>query len=683
MGMTKAEPVDASTSSQDSARTGRPWELYFAIAAGVTYASGLIAEYAVGAPGAVYIPLFLATYFFGGYFTVIEAFSAVRRGRFEVDFLMIVAAVGAAAVGQFGEGAVLLFLFSLGHALEEYAMSRATKSIEALAALAPRTAAVRVGGVVEERPVEALVLGDVVVVRPNSRVPADGFVSVGDTAIDQSAVTGESIPVEKAAVPDSTAALARPEGVALESRVFAGTVNGPGAFDMVVTAAASDSTLARVVALVRGADTTQSPTQRFIDRFQRIYVPAVILGVLAVLAFGLVVLSEPFADAFYRAMVVLVAASPCALAIATPAAVLAGLARSARAGVLTKGGGPLENLAKVRAIAFDKTGTLTWGHPSVTDLAPAPGTRVDELRAVAVAVESLSDHPLAGAIVRDLSARVAAGDALVAKDLEGVTGRGVRAMIGGDEILVGNLRMMTDAGLTLPPDVAADVDRLQGLGRTTMVISRGGRFLGVIGVMDQPRLESRDTLEALRRDGVSELVMMSGDNQQVATAVGEAVGIDRAMGELLPEDKVAAIRELGRGGRLTCMVGDGVNDAPAMANATIGIAMGAAGSTVALETADIALMSDDLGRVPFIRRLSRATARIIRQNLIAALAIVAFLVPASLIGLEMGPIVLVHEGSTIIVVLNALRLLRFEKDGEHRGIVHEDRPGMPGPSTGS
>ncbi|RZS58928.1 Cd2+/Zn2+-exporting ATPase [Microcella putealis] len=680
--MSKARAASGSIEQHGHDRADRPWELYFAIAAGITYASGLVAEYAVGAPAAVYVPLFLATYFFGGYFTVIGAFSSVRRGRFEVDFLMIVAAIGAAAVGQFGEGAVLLFLFSLGHALEEYAMSRATKSIEALAALAPRTATVRVGeGILEERPVEALLPGDVLVVRPNSRVPADGFVSVGDTAIDQSAVTGESIPVEKTAVPDSAVALARPEGVAVESRVFAGTVNGPAAFDMVVTAAAGDSTLARVVTLVREADTAQSPTQRFIDRFQRIYVPAVVLGVLGVLAFGLLALSEPFGDAFYRSMVVLVAASPCALAIATPAAVLAGIARSARAGVLTKGGGPLENLAKVRAIAFDKTGTLTWGHPSVTDVAPAPGAMVEELQAVAVAVESLSDHPLAGAIVRDLAERVADGDALIATDLEGVTGRGVRARIEGDEVLVGNLRMMADGGLTLPPEVAGDVDRLQGQGRTTMVVARGGRVLGVIGVMDQPRLESRDTLEALRRDGVSELVMMSGDNQQVADAVGTAVGIDTAMGELLPEDKVAAIRGLGSDGRLTCMVGDGVNDAPAMANATISIAMGAAGSAVALETADIALMSDDLGRVPFIRRLSRATTGIIRQNLIAALAIVAFLVPASLIGLSMGPIVLIHEGSTIIVVLNALRLLRFEVGGEHRGIAHEDRPGTPAPSA--
>lgn len=673
MTSTKNSPT---LTARASARTERPWELYFAIAAGVTYVAGMLAEYAFGAPQTITIPLFLATYVFGGTFTLKEAFESVRRGRFEVDFLMIVAAVGAASVGRFGEGAVLLFLFSLGHALEEYAMSKATKSIEALAALAPRTATVRLGdGSTEERPVEDLAAGDVVVVRPNSRVPADGFVSVGSTSIDQSAVTGESIPVEKIPVTDPAGALARPDGISAESRAFAGTVNGPGAFDMVVTAAAADSTLARVIALVRDADAEQSPTQRFIDRFQRFYVPAVIVGVVAVLAFGLVVLGEPFGDAFYRAMLVLVAASPCALAIATPAAVLAGIARAARAGVLAKGGAALEAFAKVDAIAFDKTGTLTWGHPTVTDIVTTSDATDAELRSVAVAIEKLSDHPLAGAVVRDLAPNVEPGDVLIATDLEAVTGRGVQARIDGELVLLGSLRLMTDSSLAVPGELNEQVKRLQDAGRTTMVVARGGRFLGVIAVMDEPRRESKETIDALRREGVRELVMISGDNQQVADAVGRAVGIDSAIGELLPEDKVEAIRRLGARGRSTAMVGDGVNDAPAMAAATVGIAMGAAGSTVALETADIALMSDDLGRVPFVRRLSRATSTIIRQNLIAALVIVAILVPASLLGLSMGPIVLIHEGSTIIVVLNALRLLRFERNGEHRNITHEDRPG--------
>lgn len=650
-------------------------ELYFAIAAGVTYAGGLLADFVFRAPEPTAAGLYLLTYLFGGYFTVRGAWASIRRGRFEVDFLMIVAAIGAAAVGKLAEGAVLLFLFSIGHALEEYAMARATRSIEALAELAPRTATVRVtDGSTQERAVDELAVGDIVVVRPNSRVAADGFVSVGSTAIDQSAVTGESIPVEKRAVEDVQRALAHPDLVPSGSRVFAGTVNGSGAFDMVVTAAAADSTLARVVTLVKEADTAQSPTQRFIDRFQRFYVPGVLLVVVIVWAVGLFVLREPFGDAFFRAMVVLVAASPCALAIATPAAVLAGVARAARAGVLVKGGAPLETLGKVEAMAFDKTGTLTWGHPRVTDTVAATGVPVDRLIRVALAVETLSDHPLAGAVVRDLGKRVSAGQRLTATNLEAVTGRGVRASVDGRAVLLGNVRMLNEAGIPLPADLAVEVERLQYEGRTTMVITHGDSVLGAIGVMDAPKREAQETLATLRNSGIGELVLISGDNQKVAEAVGKSVGVDRAVGELLPEDKVETIQTLSSGGRITCMVGDGVNDAPAMAYASVGIAMGAAGSAVALETADIALMSDDLGRVPFVVRLSRATTRLIRQNLIAALAIVAVLVPASLMGLSMGPIVFIHEGSTIIVVLNALRLLRFDHGRDHHGILHEDRP---------
>ncbi|WP_051224015.1 heavy metal translocating P-type ATPase [Pseudoclavibacter soli] len=660
-----------SVEAEDDSRL----ELGFAITSGVAYFAGLLAEYAFGAPEAVVIGLYVAAGFFGSFFTVRSAWRSVRAGRFEVDFLMIVAAVGAAAIGRWGEGAVLLFLFSIGHALEEYAMSRATKSIEALGELTPRTATVRgAHGELSERAVEALEVGDVVVVRPNSRVPADGFMLTGATSIDQSAVTGESIPVEKAPVVDPQRAAANVAGIPARSKVFAGTVNGPAVFEMSVTASAADTTLARVVRLVTEADTAQSPTQRFIDRFQRWYVPAVILAVLVVLAFGLVVLGEPFADSFYRAMLVLVAASPCALAIATPAAVLAGIARAGRAGVLVKGGLPLETLGRVDAMAFDKTGTLTWGHPTVTEAIAAPGVSDAELAAVAHAVETLSDHPLATAIVRDLAPFVAAEARLSADDLNAVTGRGVRARVADDEVLVGSTRLIEEAGIDLPTSVAQAVARLQAEGRTTMVVSRGTTVLGVIGVMDAPKQEARATLAVLRNAGVDDLVLISGDNQHVAEAVGGSVGVDRAIGGLLPEDKVQAIRGLSDGGRIICMVGDGVNDAPAMANASLGIAMGAAGSAVALETADIALMADDLGRVPFVVRLSRATTRIIRQNLIVALAVVVGLVTAGLLGLPMGPIVFLHEGSTILVVLNALRLLRFENHRDHAGIVHEDRP---------
>ncbi len=651
------------------------WELVFAIASGVTYFAGLLAEHAFHAPKGLYLTLFLATYFFGGFFTVKEAAQSIRRGKFEVDFLMIVAALGAAAVGKFSEGAVLLFLFSLGHALEEFAMSRASKSIDALAELAPRTAMRRLpSGVVEEIPIEDVAVGDRLAVLPDTRVPADGYVLDGTSSVDQAAVTGESIPVEKFPAPSTGEGEA--SSVPDSSRLFAGTVNGSGAMDMRVTAAAADTTLARVVKMVRDADASQSPSQRSVDRFQKWYVPAVLIAVLAVLGFGLAFLDEGFSASFYRSMLVLVAASPCALAIATPAAVLSAIARAGRAGILVKGGAPLEMLGRVDAVAFDKTGTLTWGRPSVTDVVPTAGVTVQELSSVAVAVESLSDHPLAAAVVRDLEGE--GGDALRATDIRSLPGRGVEARVGGDLALVGSVLLMEQEEVPVPNSVAEAVERLQGEGRTTMVVALDGRVLGVIGVMDVLKAEGAQTLAALKGLGVKQLVMISGDNQQVAAALARQVGVDQAFGSKLPEGKVATIRELNDQGYTTAMVGDGVNDSPALATADVGIAMGAAGSAVALETADVALMSDDLGRLPFAIRLSRATTRIIKQNLFAAMGIVAILVPASLFGLAMAPIVVIHEGSTLLVIANALRLLNFQRNRDHEGIEHEEAPSAPG-----
>ncbi|HCM51297.1 MAG TPA: heavy metal translocating P-type ATPase, partial [Microbacterium sp.] len=484
----------------------------------------------------------------------------------------------------------------------------------------------------------------------------------------------ESMPIEKEPVADRERAMRTVDTLPASNRVFAGTVNGSGVLEVVVSATAADSTLSKVVELVRTADQAASPTQQFINRFQRWYVPAVILGVAATLVVAMSVFSQPFTDAFYLAMTVLVAASPCALAIATPAAVLAGVARAARAGVLVKGGAPLETLGRVRAMAFDKTGTLTWGNPQVTSVTPVDGVDGSLLVPILVAVESLSDHPLAAAIVRDLAGQVSEAERVEASDLNAVVGRGVRATVDGEIVEVGNLRMFDEQGLTLPSSVEIAYTEARDSGQTLMIVRRGDRFLGVVGVMDTSRAESAQVLRVLRSANVGQLVMISGDNQRVADAVGREVGVDTAIGELLPEDKVAHITRLAETHRPIAMVGDGVNDAPAMARADIGIAMGAAGSTVALETCDIALMSDDLGRVPFAVRLSRATSRIIRQNLIASLAIVVLLVIATFIGLNIGAVVLIHEGSTLIVVANALRLLGFERGKEHAGIDHEDRP---------
>ncbi|MBN9172114.1 MAG: heavy metal translocating P-type ATPase, partial [Microbacterium sp.] len=413
--------------------------------------------------------------------------------------------------------AVLLFLFSLGHALEEYALGRASKSIESLAELAPRSALVRRGDAEPvEVPVEQILVGDRVVLRPNSRIPSDGFVLSGVSAVDQSAVTGESIPVEKEPVSDPERAARAVDAVPAGSRVFAGTVNGSGVLEISVTATASDSTLNKVVELVRNADQATSPTQQFIDRFQRWYVPAVILGVAATLGISWFAFAQPFPDAFYLSMTVLVAASPCALAIATPAAVLAGVARAARAGVVVKGGAPLETLGQVKAMAFDKTGTLTWGAPRVTSVTAADDGSDADLVATLVAVESLSDHPLAAAIVRDLSPRVPAPGRLSASDLNAIVGRGVTASIDGERVEVGNLRMFDEQQLTLPGTVATAYEQARNSGQTLMIVRRAGRFLGIVGVMDASRAESAQVLRALRDSGVGQLVMLSGDNQRVA-----------------------------------------------------------------------------------------------------------------------------------------------------------------------
>jgi Cd2+/Zn2+-exporting ATPase len=645
---------------------GERTEVVFALAAGAAYLAGLLVGWLTDLPEGTSIALYVAAYGFGGFFAAREAVDTIRAGRFEVDFLMLVAAAGAAALGRWAEGAVLLFLFSLGHALEHYAMGRARRAIEALAALAPKTALVRRGGDEVELLVERLEVGDVVVVRPNDRLPADGIVVSGQSSVDQAPVTGESVPVDKRPVDDPDEALRVPDRVPAEHRVFAGTINGAGALDVAVTRRAEDNTLSRVVQMVQEAETQRSPTQRFTDRFERVFVPAVLV-LVAVLLLGGFVVDEPFGDTFYRAMAVLVAASPCALAISTPSAVLSGVARAARGGVLIKGGAPLERLGTLTAIAFDKTGTLTEGRPRLTDVVAADGASERELLAVAVAIERHSDHPLAAAVARDGAQRVPDLPTLDVEDLRAITGRGVQGRVEGRFVHLGKAALFGEVdGPPLPATVRDADARLAEQGRTTMILRDGDRYLGVLGLMDTPRPEAAPAIARLRELGVRRTIMISGDNQRVADAVAGQVGLDEAWGDLMPEDKVTAIRRLSAEAGHSAMVGDGVNDAPAMANATVGIAMGAAGSDVALETADIALMSDRLSQLPFATGLSRRTSAIIKQNLFISLGIVVVLIPATILGLGIGPAVLLHEGSTLIVVGNALRLLAY-RDERQRG----------------
>lgn len=620
-------------------------ELVFSLAAGASLLAGWLASRA-GWPDAVSQWPYWAAYAFGGFFTLRDAVQSLRSKRFDIDTLMLVAAAGAAALGQWAEGALLLFLFSLGHALEHTAMDRARRAIEALAELAPKTALVRRDGAEIEVEVENLLRGDRIIVKPGQRIAADGNVAEGASAVDQSPVTGESVPVDKSA----------------GDPVFAGTVNGEGVLLVDVTRLATESTLARMVRLVSEAQTQKSPTQQFTDRFERFFVPAVLVGAALLIAVP-PLLGYPFADAFYRAMAVLVAASPCALAIGTPAAVLSAVARAAQAGVLIKGGSHLENLGRLNAIAFDKTGTITEGRPRLTDVV-AFDVPENDLVSLAAAVESRSGHPLAQAIVTAARERGLRWNEPA--DAEAVTGKGIRATLDGRRVEIGNLKLF--AGESVNKAVTDEVERLESGGRTTMLVRADGRFAGVLGLMDTPRAGVIGALATLRSLGIARTVMLTGDNERVARAVAKEVGLDEVRASLLPEEKVSAMASLVGEHGTVAMVGDGVNDAPALARATVGIAMGGAGTDVALETADVALMGDDLGKLPFAVALSRAARRAIRQNLIVALGVVAMLIPATLFGWAgIGLAVLVHEGSTIVVVLNALRLLTFRADAQGGG----------------
>ena len=644
---------------------GEKTELIFALLSGALLLIGWLISKGDFAAPQVPTALYVGAYFFGGYFTVKEAFENLRARRFEIDTLMLVAAAGAAALGEWAEGALLLFLFSFGHSLEHYAMGRARRAIEALAKLAPETALLRRDGSTKEVPLADLEVGDVVVVKPNERLPADGVVVVGTTSVNQAPVTGESVPVDKRPMDDAKSAIASFDKVAAEHRVFAGTINGAGAIDVMVARKSDQSTMARVIKMVTEAEAQRSPTQQFTERFERIFVPSV-LALVAVLMLAWLVIDEPFSASFYRAMAVLVAASPCALAISVPSAVLSGVARAARGGVLVKGGGPLENLGTLSSIAFDKTGTLTEGKPKLTDAVAAKGATDDELLTVALAVEEHSDHPLASAIVRGARERLSAGaGSLTASDVKSITGRGVHAQVDGDTVYIGKPVLFSELpDSAMPSDVEKANADLVASGRTTMVIRKGTRFLGVIGVMDTPRPVAGKVMAQLRELGIERLIMISGDNQQVADAVAKSVGLTEARGDLMPEQKVDAIKDLRAAHGKVAMVGDGVNDAPAMANATVGIAMGAAGSDVALETADVALMADDLAQLPFAVGLSRSTSRVIKQNLWVSLGVVAVLIPATILGLKIGTAVLFHEGSTLLVVANALRLLAYKNKAD-------------------
>jgi len=639
---------------------GERTELIFAIICGALLGIGFGLSFVKGLSDYVSIGFYIGAYFFGGFYTTKEAIEGISKGDFEIDFLMLVAAIGAACLGQWAEGALLLFLFSLGHSLEHYAMEKAKKSIAALTELAPKTALLKNGQELKEVKIEELKVGDVIVVKPNSTISADGIVINGNSSVNQAPITGESIPVDKVPVEDINMNIANADKLDAKYRVFAGSINGGEALEIKVSKVAANSTIARLVKMVNEAQTQKSPTQNFTDKLEKYYVPSVLI-LVGLLLFAFLVIDEPYSASFYRAMAVLVAASPCALAISTPSAVLSGVARAARGSVLIKGGKPLEELGSLTAIAFDKTGTLTEGKPKLTGVYPLNGISEEQLLQIVIAVEKLSDHPLAAAIVKGGIEKLK-NDVPAASNVQEITGRGIKADYDGTTIHIGNKELFTEKNNSLKDETKNKISDLESQGNTTMLVQQNDKLIGIITLMDVARKDAKETLVQLNKIGIRKMIMLTGDNQKVAEAIAKEIGITDAWGNLLPEQKVQAIQKLRASEKKIAMVGDGVNDAPAMAKSTVGIAMGAAGSDVALETADIALMADKLENLPFAIGLSKKAHGIIRQNLIISLGMVVILIPLTISGYAtIGPAVIGHEGSTLVVVFNALRLLAYKK----------------------
>lgn len=612
-----------------------------------------------GAPDAALLACYLGAYAAGGWFGLRECLAGLRERRLNVDFLMILAAIGAAAVGQWIEGATLLFLFSLSNTLQDYAMDRSRHAIDGLLQDRPAEACVLREGAEHTVPVESLRPGDLVLLRPGEMAPADGVVRNGQSDMNESGVTGEAAPADKAP----------------GDAVYSGAINGAGALEVELTRRPEDSTLARIVHMVESAQTQKARTQRFLDDVEQYYVWLVITGVLGFIFVPLYVLDQPFSETFYRAMVLLVVASPCALIISTPAAILSGIACGARNGVLFKGGVHLENLAEIQAVAFDKTGTLTRAELSVTDVllwehAPR-GFTGDDLLAHAAALESRSEHPIARAILAAAAAREITPPAI--EDFMNLPGRGAHAALGGFLVWIGGERLYAEHGEPIPPGLRAQKEALEQEGKTVLVLHREldrrdgighheeeGGWLGLVAVADTIREDAAAAIARLRTLGVRHIVMLTGDNAHVAAEVARRCGVDTFHANLMPEEKVALLGKLRARHGPVMMTGDGINDAPALAHADVGVAMGGAGTDVALESADLVLMGEDLGKLPFALELSRRTTRIVRHNVAFALAVIAFLVAAVfLFNLPLPAGVLGHEGSTVLVVLNGLRLLAF------------------------
>lgn len=609
---------------------------------GLVTLSGFAVQHFTSAAPLIYNGLFVLAVLIGVFFPARKALRALMNLTFTIHLLMLIGAGGAMILGMWSEASILIFVYSLGDVLESYAVDKARGAINSLVALMPKEALVRKGGKEVTMPIEEIAIGDVVVVRPGEKIPVDGKVIRGSSFVDQAAVTGESIPEQKQ----------------IGNEVFAGTINQNGSLEIEVEKMADETMLSKVISSVEEAQAEKTSYQTFAEKFSQFYTPTMfILGILVAtippLFFG-----QEWYPFIYRGLVVFVVSCSCGLAISVPVAVVAGMANAARNGTIFKGGAYLEVVDKVKAIAFDKTGTLTIGRPEVTDIKCLNSISEAELLGLAGGIESKSGHPLSAAIVRKAKESDQFSE-LTVDEFEEITGSGVQATIGGHRYAIMNPRFQREQGI-LMESVQSEIAMLESQGKTVVVMSKDGELVGLIAIADKIRPDTKRSLGLLKKAGIR-TVMLTGDNERCANAIAQAAGVDEHYAGLLPTDKVDTLKRLKAQYGSVAMVGDGINDAPGMAVSNVGIAMGAAGSDIAIEAGDIVLMSDDLSKIAYLRGLSRRAITTIKQNIVVSLANVAFMIIMAVmgyLGLVMG--LLLNEMSAVFVIFNALRLLTWK-----------------------
>jgi len=620
---------------------GNKQMLMFTLISGLLAFAGLIGEQ-------IHIPEYISIIFFstaillGGFHIALKGWKEAVNLTLGMNFLMSMAVAGAMVLGQWSEAAMVIFLFSLAHFLESYSIQRARRSIASLMSLAPNTAFLKTDGGISEKPVEQITVGDIILIKPGNRIPLDGEVITGSSLVDQAAITGESLPLLKS------------NG----DQVYAGSLNQQGMLEVKVSHPYQESTLAKIIHLVEEAQAQRAPVQQFVEKFARYYTPAIVVLAVGFAVIPPLLLGGLFSEWFYRALVLLVISCPCALVISTPVTLVSALTNAARQGILIKGGNYLENFHKVKILAFDKTGTLTYGRPSVQTIIPLNKFSSTEILQVAASIESNSEHAVARAILTHAQEQGISLKPVL--NFQAITGRGARADLNGHTYYIGNHKLFEENGWC-QSDVHHHLDQIENQKHTAVLVGNQDRLIGVIALADEVREDAARAIQKLQQAGIEKTVMLTGDNEMTAGSISQKVGISEYYSELLPADKVSTIKRLQESGKLVGMVGDGINDAPALAAASIGISMGASGSDTAIETADIALMKDDLNKIAYLKQLSQRTVRIIRQNIFISLFLKFIFFALAIPGLAtLWMAVFADMGASLIVIFNGLRLLHLK-----------------------